>query len=323
MHSTFQGLSACYKAPEADKLFATTQPVETKSDAFADDLEKVTAALSAYAGEVKPLVKRLENLKSDAIDFVSSVEGDDDWRKDKKKVDRNNELVRGVNAAVSAFQAAERTCHDKIVALVGGKPLVVDDGSHKPNMYGYKANDLNHAEKLPWGSMAQREYTGLRWLGHQIKSFVWDGFVVDGIWGTIKGLGTLVGTEGWDKAGQAWTGLAKLSTGLVISTTPLAAAYWMAPEKKLPKWLRTPARRSRKPARRSSPTTSGARTRPAPPAASPSTSSPPSSPAARERRRRAARSPRRSRYWARRAGSSTRSRTWARPARSPSSRSAT
>lgn len=238
VHSTFQGLSACYTAPEADKLFATTKPVQTKSDAFADDLEKVSAALSAYAGEVKPLVKRLENLKSDAIDFVSSVEGDDDWRKDKKKVDRNNELVRGVNAAVSAFQAAERTCHDKIVALVGGKPLVVDDGSHKDNMYGYKANDLDHAEKLPWGSMAQREYTGIRWLGHQIKSFVWDGFIVDGIWGTIKGLGTLVGTEGWDKAGQAWTGLAKLSTGLVISTTPLAAAYWMAPEKKLPRWLR-------------------------------------------------------------------------------------
>ncbi|MEU7132149.1 hypothetical protein [Streptomyces sp. NPDC046261] len=238
VHSTFQGLSACYKAPEADKLFATTKPVETKSDAFADDLEKVTAALSAYASEVKPLATRLQNLKSDAIDFVNSIQGDDDWRKDQKKVDRNNELWRGVNETVTAFQTAERTCHDKIVALVGGKPLIVDDGSHKDNMYGYRAEDLNHAEKTPWGSMAEREYTGLAWLGHQVKSFVWDGFIVDGVWGTIKGLGTLVGTEGWDKAGQAWTGLAKLSTGIFISTTPLAAAYWMAPDDKLPKWLR-------------------------------------------------------------------------------------
>ncbi|MEU2514187.1 hypothetical protein [Streptomyces syringium] len=238
VHTQFQGLSACYKAPEADKLFATTAPVATKSDGFADDLEKVSAALNAYASEVRPLKAKLENLKDDAIAFTDSVEGDDDWRKDQKKVDRNNNLWHSVNATVAAFHAAERTCHDKIVSLVNGTPLIPDDGTHKSNMYGYKASDLDHAEKTPWGAMAEREYTGLAWLRHKAKSFLWDGFVIDGIVGTFKGLGTLVGTDGWDKAGQAWTGLAKLATGVLITATPLAGAYWMAPEDKLPKWLR-------------------------------------------------------------------------------------
>ncbi|MET9642576.1 hypothetical protein [Streptomyces syringium] len=238
VHTQFQGLSACYKAPEADKLFATTQPVATKSDGFADDLEKVSSALNAYAGEVRPLKDKLKSLKDDAFAFVESIEGDDDWREDQKKVDRNNNLWHSVNATVAAFHAAERACHDKIVALVKGTPLIADDGSHQPNMYGYKASDLDHAEETPWGKMAEREYTGIEWLGHQIKSFVWDGFIVDGVWGTIKGLGTLVGTDGWDAAGQAWTGLAKLATGLAITATPLGAAYWMAPEDKLPSWLR-------------------------------------------------------------------------------------
>lgn len=238
VHSTFQGLQACYKAPEAEKLFATTAPVAAKASAFASDLEKVSGALSTYASEIRPLAKKLGDLKDEAIAFVKSVEGDDHWRRDQKKVDHNNNLWRSVNATVAAFTDAERSCHDKIVALVGGEKLIADDGSHKPNMYGYKASDLDHAEQTPWGSMAEREYTGIAWLGHQIKSFVWDGFIVDGVWGTIKGLGTLVGTDGWDKAGQAWTGLAKLATGLAITASPLGAAYWMTPDDKLPSWLR-------------------------------------------------------------------------------------
>ncbi|CAM5512080.1 hypothetical protein [Streptomyces abikoensis] len=239
VHSTFQGLSAHYKAPEADQLFATTAPVATKTDGFADDLEKVVSALNAYRAEIQPLKTKLENLKAEAFRFVESIEGGDDWRKDQGKIDHNNSLWRDVNAAVDAFNTAERACHDKIVALVGGKSLIPDDGTHKPNMYGYKASDLDHAEETPWGSLAERKYTGLAWLGHQIKSFVWDGFIVDGVWGTIKGLGTLVGTDGWKAAGQAWTGLGKLATGLVITAVPVAgAAFWSARDDQLPGWLR-------------------------------------------------------------------------------------
>ncbi|GHI35607.1 hypothetical protein [Streptomyces violascens] len=238
VHKEFQGLSACYQAPEADQLFATTLPVKTKADDFADGLEKAAAALTEYEGTVRPLVAKLQSLRTEAFAFTDSIEGDDHWRRDQKKVDHNNRLISDVGATVGAFTDAERACHDKITALVGGSKLTVDDGSHKPGMYGYSVDALQHAEETPWGGHAEREYTGLAWAWHQVKSFVWDGFIVDGIWGTIKGLGTLVGTDGWDKAGQAWTGLAKLATGLAISSTPFAAAFWMTPDKDMPSWLR-------------------------------------------------------------------------------------
>ncbi|MFG3099440.1 hypothetical protein ACGFZL_02725 [Streptomyces sp. NPDC048182] len=239
VHTEFQGLSACYEAPEAEQLFATTLPVQTKSDAFAGDLEKVSTALSDYSTEVQPLVTRLETLKADATAFVDSVAGDDDWRTDQDKVDHNNDLWHDVNHTVAAFQSAERTAYNKIMALIGGTALTTDDGSHGTNMYGFKADDLDHAEETPWGSSAEREYEGLAWLGHQIKSYVWDGFIVDGVWGTVKGLGTLVGTDGWDAAGQAWKHLAQLGTGLAISAIPVVGdVYWQMPEDKLPSWLR-------------------------------------------------------------------------------------
>ncbi|MFF4181958.1 hypothetical protein ACFYZ9_02100 [Streptomyces sp. NPDC001691] len=238
VHNEFQGLSSCYHAPEADQLFATTLPVKTKADDFAGGLEKAAAALTEYEGVVRPLVAKLASLRTEAFAFTDSIAGDDHWRRDQKKIDHNERLMNEVGATIAAFTDAERACHDKITALVNGSKLTVDDGSHKPGMYGYSADALQHAEETPWGGHAEREYTGLSWVWHQVKSFVWDGFIVDGIWGTVKGLGTLVGTDGWDKAGQAWTGLAKLATGLAISSTPFAAAYWTAPDKDLPSWLR-------------------------------------------------------------------------------------
>ncbi|MGJ3559693.1 hypothetical protein ACR6C2_17150 [Streptomyces sp. INA 01156] len=75
VHTRFQGLSACYTAPEAEQLFATTAPVAAKADEFADDLEKVAAALSAYETEIQPLVARLKSLKRRAETFRQQIAG--------------------------------------------------------------------------------------------------------------------------------------------------------------------------------------------------------------------------------------------------------
>ncbi|MFE3643383.1 hypothetical protein ACFXOM_20680 [Streptomyces sp. NPDC059169] len=236
--SEFQGLSAFYSAPEAAQLFATTKPVKTDSDFFADQLESAAKALGEYVTEARPIVARLKELQAKATTFSNKISGDEHWKDDGDKIDENNDLIHDVNAAVSAFWAAERTCANKIRALYCAPPLTADDGSHGANMYGYKGEDLNKAQDLPWGS--QLEETHRAWeIGYWVKSFVWDGLIVDGIWGTVRGLGTLVGVDGWDAAGQAWMGLAKLATGLVITSMPgVGAAFWAADDKHLPGWLR-------------------------------------------------------------------------------------
>ncbi|MGE7389895.1 hypothetical protein ACQKM2_30890 [Streptomyces sp. NPDC004126] len=236
--SEFQGLSAFYTAPEAAQLFATTKPVKTDSDFFADQLESAAKALGEYVTEARPIVARLKALQAKATTFTNKIAGDAHWKDDGKKTDENNDLIHDVNAACEAFWAAERTCANKIRALYCAPPLTVNDGSNGANMYGYKADDLNKVQDLPWGS--QLEETHRAWeVGYWVKSFVWDGIIVDGIWGTIRGLGTLVGVDGWDAAGQAWTGLAKLATGLAITSIPgVGTAFWMADDKQLPGWLK-------------------------------------------------------------------------------------
>ncbi|MER6786838.1 hypothetical protein ABT330_19855 [Streptomyces sp. NPDC000658] len=244
VHTRFQGLSACYSAPEADQLFATTAPVAAKSDEFADDLEKVAAALSSYETEVQPLVAKLRSLKQRAETFRSDIAGDDHWREDDDNVQLNNDLVHDVTAATTAFWQAEITCHNTITALVGGTTLILEDGAQKrllkrgTSTYGFTADLLNQSDELPWGKTVEKERHGLDWLGHQVLDFG-KGFVVDGVWGTIRGLGTFVGVDGWDAAGEAWTGLGKLATGLAITAAPvLGSVYWTLPEDKLPGYLR-------------------------------------------------------------------------------------
>ncbi|PVC96584.1 hypothetical protein DBP19_09790 [Streptomyces sp. CS090A] len=237
VHSSFGGLRAFYQAPEADQLFATMQPVTTTAQSLKSDVAVITGALATYADDAQPLVAKLKRLREEASTFLDKANADDKWREDGDLVEENNRRHGEIAEAWAAFQAVERNCYNKIISLVpGGTQLKVDDGSGGKGMYGYDAEALKHAKGLPWGDPVKESTP---W--YHIHEHLWDfgkGVVVDGVWGTIKGLGTLVGTDGWESMKQAWTGLAKLTTGIIISTTPLAAAFWLTPEDKLPSWLR-------------------------------------------------------------------------------------
>nr|WP_202472347.1 hypothetical protein [Streptomyces sp. SID4921] len=237
VHSSFGGLQAFYQAPEADQLFATTKPVANSGQTLKSDLKSIAGALSTYSDEVYPLVEKLKEIKRDAGAFLVKINADDKWREDGDLIEENNHRRDEIAETLAAFQEAEVACYNKIVALVCLLPLKTSDGSDSKNQYGFDAETLKHAEGLPWGDPLVESTPG--W---QVWEHAWDftkGFFVDGVWGTIKGLGTLVGFDGWDAAGQAWKGLAQLATGVAISLSPVAAVqYWTAKDEDLPTWLR-------------------------------------------------------------------------------------
>lgn len=235
-HSHFQGLSAFYTAPEAEQLFATTAPVRDRADGFGDELEKVASALDEYAAEVRPIVARLRRLKADATSFVDSLKDDEDWQYDEDKVNQNNDLVQDVSTATAQFWAAERTCANKITALVGGTHWVANDGSNAKNMYGMSVADMRKAGNTPWGKAVEEKHHWYE-VGHWVKSFVWDGICVDGIWGTLKGLGGLVGLQGGEVFKQSWKGLGQLATGLGMMSAGGALAYNLMPNGAVKDWM--------------------------------------------------------------------------------------
>ncbi|MEU7204480.1 hypothetical protein [Streptomyces sp. NPDC045470] len=237
VHTSFAGLSAFYKAPEAEQLFAVTEPVARTARALGDDMQTVSKALGTYAQEITPLVDQLNRLKQEAADFRAKDAADDDWDEDGDLIEENLARRNKIAEVWTAFQAAERDCHAKIVALVGGTALRTNDGTNQKGMYGYDAEALKQSKSLPWGDAVEESVPA--W---QVWEHVYDfgkGVIVDGLWGTVRGLGTLVGVDGWDAAGEAWVNLAKLSTAVTIAAVPgLGAAYLTVPGNMLPSWLR-------------------------------------------------------------------------------------
>ncbi|MFC9817144.1 hypothetical protein ACFVJM_34395 [Streptomyces virginiae] len=217
VHNAFQALDAVYDAPEQEELLDSTKPVRDKADAFATQLESVSGALTSFASTARPLVARMKQLRADAEKFVADNKDDEDWQQDQGKIDENARLVREVGVTWVAFQGVERDAANKITALVGGTHFVVDDGSHKAGMYGFKESDVKDAAETPWGTADEREYTGLRaaweWTKDKVGSGL-KGFFVDGVWGTIKGLGSMVNVFDWDNFSNTWSGIADVFIGI-------------------------------------------------------------------------------------------------------------
>lgn len=167
-HSRFQGLEAFYEAPEAERLFASTAPVRDRADLFASKVETVAGALDDYAGAVRPIVARLDRLRTRAAAFVASLktdggEIDDEWTQDREKVDEHAALWAEIAQAQADFTAAETAANNKITAMVGGTQYVpqgdgVISGPLGARVYGYTAEALEHADKLPWGTPEARTY---------------------------------------------------------------------------------------------------------------------------------------------------------------------
>ncbi|MCY0952742.1 hypothetical protein [Streptomyces sp. H27-S2] len=237
VHTSFGGLQAFYQAPEADQLFATTKPVSDLGLKLSSDMCTIASALGTYSRDAAPIVKKLENLKAEAQAFRTKTDKDEKWREDGDLIDENLERRNKIAEVWAEFQEVERAAHGKIVALVGGKPLKVNDGSNGKDMYGYDAESMKQSKSLPWGDAVEESIPA--W---QVWEHAWEfgkGIVVDGVWGTLKGLGGLVGLQGWDVFKQSWTGLAKLGTGLAIMSIPgVGPLFLAAPDDKLPSWLR-------------------------------------------------------------------------------------
>lgn len=215
--ATWQGLSAFYTAPEAAQLFGATGPVRDRTETVGADVGAVGNALVAYADEVGPIKAELASLRVQAEDFVRTAAADPDWRANPALVEEDNRLIAAVDVQVAAWMAAERDCADAISGRYGGTRYVADNGDavQGADEYGYSAAQLDQAAGaggLPWGSSDELDKPwwedGLDGIG----SFA-EGFFVDGAWGTLQGLGNLVGLGGEEALDQSWAALGKLALG--------------------------------------------------------------------------------------------------------------
>ncbi|MGW5866569.1 hypothetical protein ACWFRJ_30850 [Streptomyces sp. NPDC055239] len=216
-HTKFQGLGAFYRAPEAEELFASTAPVRDRADLFASKVETVAGALDDYAGAVRPIIARLDRLRTRVADFVAGLktdsgEIDDEWTQDQDKIDQHEALWSEVGQAKADFTAAEIAANNKITALVGGTQYVPQgyEGTLVPRgaqVYGYTADALKHADKLPWGTPEALTYDKFD-LSHHVREAGVS--IKDNVVGTVTGFVDLFSPGADGDAARKGLGMAVL-----------------------------------------------------------------------------------------------------------------
>ncbi|WFR66583.1 hypothetical protein P9139_17755 [Curtobacterium flaccumfaciens] len=214
IHSAWTPISQSYEGPGDQELYDAMTPIVPQGTAFGDDLDKVAKALDDFVTEVTPIVAKLKTYVTRGNQLHADVKAHDGaWDEDETLNGENNDIINGVANQVVAYQAAERTCANTIRALDCLAPLhaMSGDGSDDPLGYGYK--ELPMGTKLPWGTAEARKES----CGEKTLYFVPNllkGVVVDGIWGTVQGLGQLVGIDGtgWhlDTLTNSWKGMGSL-----------------------------------------------------------------------------------------------------------------
>jgi hypothetical protein len=242
IHSAWTPISHSYEGPGDQDLYDAMTPIVPQGTAFGDDLDTVAKALDDFVTEVTPIVAKLKTYVTRGNTLHADVKKHDGaWDEDETLNGENNDIINGVANQVVAYQAAERKCANTIRGLSGLAALHAMTGDDPDDKLGYGYKELPMGTELPWGTAEARKES----CGEKTLYFVPNllkGVVVDGIWGTVQGLGMLVGIDGtgwhldtltdswkgmgsligynaaddswsWGNAGEAWKGLGKATVG--------------------------------------------------------------------------------------------------------------
>lgn len=212
MKTTWSGMSACYKAPEQETLYAAMDPVDTGFDTLADNVERVGEYLDTFATTVEGIKKDAQTLKTDAETFLASIKDDSEWTYDQNKVDTQNGLVSRAGALQVRLWDAERTCANNIRALDCLVAYHADPTSENdPLGYGY--SEIPAGATGEWGGPVERDDHCPKRAAVSVKRAVWDDFVL----GTVNGLTNFAGIEiggpngivsaSWETFTSTWQGV--------------------------------------------------------------------------------------------------------------------
>ncbi|WP_306369600.1 hypothetical protein [Nocardiopsis sp. CC223A] len=221
--TAWAGLQGVYSAPEAETLFAATNPVPTKGEDTDQALNTAARALEDFAETAQRIRGELTALRAEARDLVTEIRSDEDWNSSEHPFDfvsekgqEHDALLGKVNALVQEYQQAERDCANTITRTFGGTTFIGGDpaGTTRPGpgevVYGLDEPLENVA--TPWGTPQGTDY-------------YWTMDAALAAWDTVRGgaedVGGMVGafgepgwfTDNWGANAEAYWGDALVGMG--------------------------------------------------------------------------------------------------------------
>ncbi|TQN32520.1 hypothetical protein FHX37_2483 [Haloactinospora alba] len=244
IRSTWQGLGEVYSAPESGQLLSAVDRVAELGDDISDALTSVADALVTFAEEGGKAKKELVALRGEARDFLESIEAEgEDWNKDEDAVAEHRDLRGRINAAIVAYQEAERKCANAITSLFAGGTTFVAGNAQEPTpcrageqVYGLE--EIPEQASMPWGGPQAVDapfYVDAAagahdlWLGNVREAGSMLGVHRDGDWGVESGGEWLANEKAyWYETYQSTAALTGLYTPRDATWGVDSAGEWAA-----------------------------------------------------------------------------------------------
>jgi hypothetical protein len=253
INSAWQRLGGSYRAPETSTLLAATAPIMGRADNSAAAIEQAGGVLSGFAGEMPGHLRRLEQVRTEAVAFVGWARAQPHGAWQEGRYDNclgsayNENLAGSIADAVKAVEDCERKYGDQMARLVDARllPAPADPGApatvnpHDPDRL-HPAGDWRDVDAtrwgLPWGGpMTQDQIYSTfgkpspfqNFLGNFLKTyylaplsmlpFVGLNPNLDGGSGDDIHPHPSAGDLGWHVMRSAWGGVGKV----VLAATPI------------------------------------------------------------------------------------------------------
>jgi hypothetical protein len=127
--TTWHGMSTGYETPDADTLLAVMDPVVSLTAALAPGAAQVARALRLFAADVEVLNDRIDRVRVSADQFVTDIQGVDDWEDNPALAEQNADLLYRVQALVTAQTEAEQECARAIRSATASVPTAPSGSS--------------------------------------------------------------------------------------------------------------------------------------------------------------------------------------------------
>jgi vacuolar-type H+-ATPase subunit H len=180
INSTWQRLGGSYKAPETPTLLAATAPIAGRAAGYASKIEQAGRVLAGFAGEMPGHLRKLEQVRGQAVAFVgwAHAQPDGNWqegRYDNSLGSAYNEALAGwIADAVKAIEDCEKDYGSQMARLVDTSLLPAPTGPRHPNAVEPHDPDRLHGG----GDWRDTDLTkwGLPWGGPMTQAQIYDTF---------------------------------------------------------------------------------------------------------------------------------------------------
>ncbi|WP_227014623.1 MULTISPECIES: DNA/RNA non-specific endonuclease [Nocardiopsis] len=231
--SDWAGLTSCYSAPEAETLYAVVDPVAADGDKVETSFGKAATALENFADAVRDIQGKWATLKTDSYAFLSSIEGDEDWReadgfidgllgRESDKVGEHQALLDRADALRREYETAEIACANALNADIQGRTrFVAGDGDGKPpapGVYEHGYDGYLGDVDMAWGGSVETDHGWWVDAGSAVKDYA------VGIAEDLGGMTGMYSSEGWFQ--KSWgDALFEYHEGNLQSLASLAGMY--------------------------------------------------------------------------------------------------